>query len=36
MEYAKDGDLLQYIEKHKREKTIITEEEIWDICRQIS
>ena len=29
MDYASDGDLYQKIVKHKKEKTIFSEETIW-------
>lgn len=35
MEYCEKGDLKQYIEKHKKEKTPIPEEFIWKILSQM-
>ena len=35
MEYAENGDLLNLIEKHKKTKTFISEERIWQTAIQI-
>jgi serine/threonine protein kinase len=33
MEYAEGGDLMELIERHRREKTLICEDEILRITR---